>query len=232
MRKKYGNQHQVTGFKEGDVVLVAVPSKLRRGTEASRLPGRVFRVRNHGYYEIQTRHGVISNLFLGNELIKPIDTYECHIPSDVTNKLPLSAVVKAFLTTPRPKRCGCKGGCHDNRCSCRKANVECTSRCHRRTTCSNQAADYFPPALATPASHKRRHDEEVGTQNKRQRCGMNLRSATLSAPARDSPSFQLQAELAAANEVNENGENPPRRLRKLKRRKMSERAHRSQAGEE
>ncbi len=36
-------------------------------------------------------------------------------------------------------RCGCTGKCDTRSCSCKKANRECNSRCHKNnTTCVNQ----------------------------------------------------------------------------------------------
>ena len=54
MKKKYSMQHSITTFNVGDFVLFPIPRKLRKATEISRIPGCIYKIRNHGYYEIRT----------------------------------------------------------------------------------------------------------------------------------------------------------------------------------
>lgn len=51
MKKKYSRQHHVTEFNIGDVVLFRIPKKLQRSTKVSRIPGRIHKIRNHGYFK-------------------------------------------------------------------------------------------------------------------------------------------------------------------------------------
>lgn len=131
MKKKYSTQHSITTFSVGDLVLFPIPKKLQKATKISRIPGCIYKIRNRGYYEICTQYGIVKEPFLGNELIKPGETYDAQIPISVSKIVPLLKVVKAHLTTARPTSCTCKQGCSNYQCSCRKGNTECSTYCHR-----------------------------------------------------------------------------------------------------
>jgi len=177
MKKKYSRQHHVTEFNIGDVVLFGIPKKLRRSTEVYRIPGRIHKIRNHGYFEVRTQYGIVKELFLGNELVKPLETYDARLDMSVSTILPLSAVVKAHLTTARPTCCGCRRGCSDQRCSCRKGNIECSSYCHRGGPCTNRPTEDSPGEPLARA-HRRLASTQINSQTKRARRGTLPQSST------------------------------------------------------
>ena len=141
----------------------------------------------------------------------------------ISKIIPLSAIVKAHLTTSRPTSCGCKQGCNDQRCGCRRANAECSSYCHRGRACINQPTDDSSELPSRATGHRRLASSQITSQPKRPRQETLPQSSAL-------PQSSTQPQSATANEEG-NQSSPPQRLRKSKERRTTERARLAQAGE-
>ena len=120
--------------------------------------------------------------------------------------MPLSAIVKAHLTTSRPTSCGCKQGCNNHRCGCRRANAECSSYCHRGRACTNQPTDDSSELPSRAMGHRRLASSQITSQPKRPRQETKPQSST-------------QPQSATANEEG-NQSSLPQRLRKSKERRV------------
>jgi hypothetical protein len=74
----------------------------------SYIPSYIYNIQNRGYYKVYTQYKIVKEPFLNSELIKLKETYNAQIPININKIIPLSAVVKAHLTTSRPTSCGYK----------------------------------------------------------------------------------------------------------------------------
>ena len=115
----------------GDNVRVPIPIVDREPLGPSHIIGLVQGVNEHGQFTIGTHDGVLQGSFCRSQFEK---LQHRHFVSneDIPDRI---LTVRA---ANGGKYCYCNGGCKDNRCRCRKANILCSSRCHHSNSCNNK----------------------------------------------------------------------------------------------
>lgn len=144
MKSKHSRTHKYQQINLHDQVTFPVPAQDRRGN-IRRYFGKVINNRN-GYYEIQTKYGIINHLFPPNELVLVHATH--HLPENVfrgrTNKISVAYVAKmehGHINEPEV-RCNCgPRGCRNKKCRCSKQARFCTSKCHTSHSCTNKCSE-------------------------------------------------------------------------------------------
>jgi hypothetical protein len=134
-------------FSVGDIVSVAVPKDERLSGDFSRFFCRVLSHPHSSYYELRSESGTIRRLFTGGELHpvppKIANQYKSTISLEGPRR-PISYVAAARQARSGPAptvTCKCRTGCTAGRCSCMKAQVKCSKRCHGPScrSCLNSA---------------------------------------------------------------------------------------------
>ena len=93
-------------------------------------------------YKLRCEHGLVQGLIRTDQLVswKSEHSFPFTASDDVSRLEQLSIPAIARLGTKAnniPRRCSCKKGCKSRSCACRKADVQCTARCHAGNKCNN-----------------------------------------------------------------------------------------------
>ncbi|CAF0900363.1 unnamed protein product [Brachionus calyciflorus] len=121
----------------GDFVLLPIPDVDKGLTESPNLICPV--IHNdctHILYELACEVGVFTEMFAGNsfDLVKDANL-ELNIRSDISVKGIRQAVNELSIGGGQGMvKCNCTGQCMTNRCTCKKSNLLCNSRCHGSNT--------------------------------------------------------------------------------------------------
>ncbi|KAI9881784.1 MAG: hypothetical protein M1823_006505, partial [Watsoniomyces obsoletus] len=86
MVKRYGQQHTIEKFKEGDLVTVSIPREDRSATDNRRLPCFILAVPHHDRFQLQIEYGVLRTHYPTRELLRVPDD----LASDLHRKLQLA----------------------------------------------------------------------------------------------------------------------------------------------
>lgn len=125
-----------------DVVSVKVPDVDKGPLDYPNILGIVASKQN-GVYQIGTRHGIIKDWQARTDLglckTKLLTLND--VPADTSLALREAATMQSRNGGQGFKKCNCqpaKNHCQTRRCSCFKAKVQCNSRCHFKSSCSNK----------------------------------------------------------------------------------------------
>ena len=93
-------------------------------------------------YKLRCEHGLVQGVIRTDQLVtwRSRHSFTFTASDDVSQLQKLSIPAIARMGTKAngvPARCSCRKGCKTHTCSCRRANVQCTARCHVGTKCSN-----------------------------------------------------------------------------------------------
>lgn len=92
------------------------------------------------FNRIGTKDGQLPNWYSRNQLGPTSEAFifASDVPNSQLQSL-RSAVASSSITGGQGvTKCNCKGQCDNNRCSCKKAGLQCNSRCHKSSLCSNK----------------------------------------------------------------------------------------------
>ncbi len=123
----------------GDFVILPVPDVDRGPSDP---PNLVCRVVDINYstmmHELACQAGVLSNLFARNAFDK-LDGSVDGIRTDVGTTVREAVTLLSVGGGQGMLKCNCTAACANNRCSCKKSNLLCNSRCHGgNNKCSNK----------------------------------------------------------------------------------------------
>ena len=92
-------------------------------------------------YKLGCEHGLVQGVVRTDQLLswKSEHSFPFTVSDDVSQLKQLAFLLYiARLGTKAndvPSRCACKKGCKTKTCACRKANVQCTAKCHASSKC-------------------------------------------------------------------------------------------------
>ena len=158
MKIKYAKQQNVRTYSVGESVSVKVPRIDRTCTDLPRIPCVVVqRVgKAQELYRLRCKSGVLSNCFSAGDL-EPFRG-EFHITVDDWEDQPQVTLRSASMEQSAcnvftRNRCNCRS-CDNRRCCCRKANIACSTHCHKGKDCSNKHALYEDKKKDSPQAKK------------------------------------------------------------------------------
>ena len=96
-------------------------------------------------YKVRCEHGVINGLVRTDQLVLWTSPHKFDFTAtdSISGLKEMAIVTAAKLATKansKPSQCNCKADCKGQHCSCRKAGVQCTARCHAGKKCQNWGA--------------------------------------------------------------------------------------------
>ena len=123
----------------GDNVRVPVPNVDRGCCDPPHLLGVVTDVTVHNNYRIGTRVGNLKGTFARNQVekCKQVFVSQENVPETVLS-VRSAATANSVGSGQGFVHCNCKTGCFNNRCKCRKNELQCNSRCHKSLSCDNK----------------------------------------------------------------------------------------------
>lgn len=126
----------------GSTIMLAVPSVDRAPLDFQNVLGVVMASRND-VYQVGTTHGILKGWFnrtdinlSGTQVLKMSD-----VPQNVHLSLREAAAKQSLTGGQGLRKCACRESgtqCKTNRCTCFKAKVLCSSRCHLSAPCANK----------------------------------------------------------------------------------------------
>ena len=130
---------KLNDFEKGDCVSVCVPKADRTGTDLPRIPCVIQEVYGHKVksFVLVTEYGTLRERFRTGDL----EAYSGSVKtgnSDAVISLREAAQKFHHHNKFTKSFCKCSSACHTNRCVCRANGIQCSTRCHHSTTCSNQ----------------------------------------------------------------------------------------------
>ena len=138
MANQYNKRHKATpGFCEGDNISVLIPNIERSSTDLSRLPGVIHKVNGTKdiSYKVATIYGILASSYRAADL----QAFNGSIVAKTDKTISLRQAVK--LTNPHNKftrsHCKCMSDCKNNKCTCKKNNISCSTHCHFSRKCKN-----------------------------------------------------------------------------------------------
>lgn len=144
MAHAYNKTAKVQQFEAGQTVGLTIPTRYREKLDNKLivcmvLPGEH---KDKHAYKLRCEHGIVKGLVRTDELVlwRSPYTFSFTATEDVSMLSSLTIAAAARRCTQandQPSQCGCKAGCRTQTCSCRKAGVQCTARCHNGIKCSN-----------------------------------------------------------------------------------------------
>ena len=126
----------------GDFVILPIPDVDKGLTESPNLICRVVDIDfTHSLYELACEAGVFNDMFARNsfDLVK-----EANIVINISTETSVKSIRQAVNVLSNGGgqgmiKCNCTSSCVTNRCSCKKSNLLCNSRCHGANTyCKNK----------------------------------------------------------------------------------------------
>ena len=136
-------------FNVGSMVTVRIPRIDRAGSDFRRMPGIVCQIKTHGdrLHHLITEYGTLNDWYrtgdleplVGGVIKASVEDYNSRMVS-MTEAAKLQAACTGSLEAVKAM-CNCNTGCQqDNRCTCFKLKLKCTSHCHAKlvTGKSNQ----------------------------------------------------------------------------------------------
>jgi hypothetical protein len=115
----------------GNCVTLPIPDVDRGLTDPLNIICRVVDVDwEYSLYELSTPVGVLKELYARNSFDLAYDSLDIEVKLDVTVGLREAFKMMSLGGAQGMLKCNCGSTCHNNKCSCKKANVLCNSRCH------------------------------------------------------------------------------------------------------
>ena len=142
MATVYNKSARVKVFKIGDHVGLQIPVQSREKLDDRYIVCMVVATSGKDAYRLRSDHGMIQGAIRTDQLVQwtAPHSFEFTAQDDVSKLKPvtIAAVAKhATRANNQPAVCQCKAGCKTNACTCRKAGVQCTARCHVGKKCQN-----------------------------------------------------------------------------------------------
>ena len=132
--KKRINEYQI-----GDLVRVSVPKIDRFSVDRPTLPCKIMERTENNKYGLGSKFGIIEIYYSASEL-EPLGTASFPELDDIpSNKISIREAARlqsAGLVLGGI--CNCKSECNNNKCRCKKAGGNCSSRCHSGHSCQNK----------------------------------------------------------------------------------------------
>ena len=125
------NKKEINSYKINDVVLLRCENVDRGLSDPENIICIITNKKN-GLFELGCKVGIIDSYFAINSITKTAFKTDFTIDNIPKEKLSVrSAVSKLSVGHGQGfLRCNCTGDCKTKRCSCRKAEISCNSRCH------------------------------------------------------------------------------------------------------
>ena len=124
----------------GDNVRVPIPKVDRGRTDPGNVIGVVTEITEHGSYKVGTKRGQLKGA-LSRNLVEKCSQNVFLSPKDVPDSelsVRQAAAQESIGHGQGFLHCGCKTGCQNGRCKCKKSNRLCNSRCHPNLSCKNK----------------------------------------------------------------------------------------------
>jgi hypothetical protein len=148
-------QHGDVNYAVGEIVTLAIPANYRRSGDFSRFYSRVVDKPYHNLYQLRCEIGILRSLYPSNDLQSvphEIATqYQCIITMTGSSAF-VSLAAAARLASTGPPRlvvCKCQQQCTSTRCSCMKAGVQCSKRCHGSIPRACYNYSFLPSGVTT-----------------------------------------------------------------------------------
>ena len=142
MANQYNKSSKVHWFEVGQHVGLKIPSEVREKMDPRCVVCMVISKERLDGYKLRCEHDLVQGVIRTDQLVscKSEHSFPFTASDDVSQLKQLSIPAIARLCTKAngvPARCSCKKGCKTGSCTCRKANVQCTARCHVGRKCDN-----------------------------------------------------------------------------------------------
>ena len=135
--KMVAGEKRCVDLKVGDHVTIKVPPQDRHKTWPTRMPATVVKVSGEKVkkYVCACKFGLLEGTYNGGSLeANPAGA----LPYMMEPKLSLRSAMRK-LNGGVETVCQCRKGCKNDTCKCRKAGYLCSSRCHKKTSCTNSS---------------------------------------------------------------------------------------------
>ncbi|CAB5179837.1 unnamed protein product [Rhizophagus irregularis] len=130
---------RIKEYQIGDLVRVAVPKIDRFSVDRPTLPCKIMEKTENNKYSLGSKFGIIGVYYSASEL-EPLGTETFPelevIPLNKISIREAARLQSAGLVSGGI--CNCKGECNSNKCRCKKAGGDCSSRCHSGRSCQNK----------------------------------------------------------------------------------------------
>ena len=124
----------------GDNVRIGIPKVDRGRSDPPSVIGVVTDINEHGSYKVGTKHGRVKGA-LSRNLVEKCRQNTFLSPEDVPDSelsIRQTAAQGSIGHGQGFLQCKCKTGCDSLRCTCKKNNLLCNSRCHHSLSCQNK----------------------------------------------------------------------------------------------
>ncbi|CAG8595124.1 1259_t:CDS:2 [Rhizophagus irregularis] len=130
---------RIKEYQISDLVRVAVPKIDRFSVDRPTLPCKIMEKTENNKYSLGSKFGIIGVYYSASEL-EPLGTETFPelevIPLNKISIREAARLQSAGLVSGGI--CNCKGECNSNKCRCKKAGGDCSSRCHSGHSCQNK----------------------------------------------------------------------------------------------
>jgi len=130
---------RIKEYQIGDLVRVAVPKIDRFSIDRPTLPCKIMEKTENNKYRLGSKFGTIEIYYSASEL-EPLGTATFPELEDIpSNKISIrEAAHLQSVGSVSGGICNCKSECNSNKCRCKKAGGNCSSRCHSGRSCQNK----------------------------------------------------------------------------------------------
>ena len=146
MEQAYNKRTNVQVFYVGQLVGLQIdmdiPKLLREKVDDRYIVCMVVEKKHADSYRLWFEHGLIKGVVRTDQLVpwKSAHRFDFNAKDSLSALKEVAVATAAKLATQansQPAQCNCRAGCKAQYCSCRKAGVQCTARCHAGTKCHN-----------------------------------------------------------------------------------------------
>jgi len=138
----------------GDNVTIPVPDVDRGRGDPRNILCVVLEVTDEQLYRVGNKEGVLETLLSRNMFSVTRERFLVveDVPREQSLKLRRMATLQSATGGQGYSRCNCKQGCKTDRYGCRRAGLNCNSKCHNSSSCTNKGP-LVPPK---PASRQKK----------------------------------------------------------------------------
>ena len=137
MSAYYNKKCKTPQFSLNQYVTIQIPKNERSATDFPRLPCKIIQQSGNENvnYKLATKHGILKGVYRAGDLMP----FSSKINPDLSRDITLREAALAENPSNQfiKKKCHCIGPCDNNKCSCKKNSIECSSHCHPGHTCKN-----------------------------------------------------------------------------------------------
>lgn len=123
----------------GKTVRIPIPDVDRGRGDHGNVLGIILGTTDEGYYQIGTKTGRLNKLYARSQFSV------CEENLMTIDQVPNCALALRSVANAQSNgtgqgmfRCNCKSKCNTNKCTCKKNNLLCNSRCHQSVNCFNK----------------------------------------------------------------------------------------------